>query len=123
MDNTELLDRIAREHQRQVDLGWTAEHDKGHDSAAWVALIIKQVGDLAHGEAFTYVGPEPHIDRYDDQLVQLLTVTLKAAGWDGTTLVAGVSEAIEELHAVLLDENRGYDALIQAALAVTEANR
>ena len=37
---------ISNERQRQVGLGWTAEHDKHHTPAEWAWLIEQRLQEL-----------------------------------------------------------------------------
>lgn len=87
MNNQQILNLVQREHERQLSLGFDIEHDNQHASQHWVPLLAKQVGDLAYRSVFDIdAHGEPVEPSYSDVLIQLITVALKAAGWDGTPL-------------------------------------
>lgn len=41
---TRILSEVRAERNRQIKLGWTADHDVTHDSYAWVAIICTHAG-------------------------------------------------------------------------------
>lgn len=74
--------RVQAEHQRQISLGYDREHDSHHAAFEFTALLTKQVGDLAMAAHFEIGGDGDPTKRYEDVLVQLVTVALKAASVD-----------------------------------------
>ena len=68
----EFFERVRAERRRHVALGWTAEHDRYHDSRWWAAMLAKQVGDLARWCIFD----DGNDEEVETALVQITAVAV-----------------------------------------------